>query len=207
MTHQQLEKILTSVFPKCKIAKDLAWQIAQKSILFNINSNKQIASFIAQCGHESAGFTKFSENLNYSEDGIKRVFPKYFKTVNAGDYARNPEKLANRVYANRMGNGAEDSGDGWKYRGRGLIHITGRANYAFAAKTTGKPLLEFPDLMNSDVETMVISAMTYWNANSLNKYADIDDIKGQTKIINGGYNGLEERKQLYNIILKKLETV
>ena len=106
----KLEKVISSVFPKCKISKDIAYQIAQKAGPFNIKTDKQLASFIAQCGHESAGFTKFEENLNYSVDGIKRVFPKYFKTVDPNDYARNPEKLANRVYAFRMGNGDEDSG-------------------------------------------------------------------------------------------------
>lgn len=207
MTPQLLEKVISSVFPRCKIASELAYEISQKAELFNIKSNKALASFLAQCGHESAGFTQFTENLNYSVEGIKRVFPKYFRDVDPADYARNPEKLANRVYANRMGNGDESSGDGWRFRGRGLIHITGRANYAFASTSTGKPIIDNPDLIASDPETMVVSAMTYWNANSLSKYAEADNIKGQTKVINGGYNGLAERQQLYNIILKKLETV
>lgn len=204
VTLTTLENALTTVFPRCKIAHELAYQISQKAELFDITNNKRLASFIAQCGHESLGFTRFVENLNYSADGIRRVFAKHFKTVDPAEYARNPEKLANRVYANRMGNGDEESGDGYRYRGRGLIQLTGRSNYAFAAKMTGKPLVSEPDLVNSDVETMVIAAMTYWNANSLSKFADSDDIKGQTKRINGGYNGLEERTQLYNIILRKL---
>ena len=204
MQQQQLEKVIKSVFPRCEITSELAYQISQKAPMFDIDNPKRLASFIAQCGHESMGFTRFNENLNYSVDAIKRVFPKYFRTVDPAGYARNPEKLANRVYASRMGNGDEDSGDGWKYRGRGLIHITGRTNYAFAATATGKPLLDDPDLMNEDVETMVVAAMTYWNANSLSKFADADDIKGQTKRINGGYNGLDERTQLYNILLRKL---
>ena len=203
-TPQKLTQVIKGVFPKCKIAEDLGYQIAQKAPLFGIDTPKRLASFLAQCGHETMGFTRFEENLNYSVDAIKRVFPKYFRTVDPAGYARNPEKLANRVYASRMGNGDEDSGDGWKYRGRGLIHITGRANYAFAATSTGKPLLDDPDLMNEDAETMVLGAMTFWNANSLNKFADGDDIKGQTKRINGGYNGLEERQQLYRILLKKI---
>lgn len=203
-TPQKLTQVIKGVFPKCKIAEDLGYQIAQKAPLFGIDTPKRLASFLAQCGHETMGFTRFEENLNYSVDAIKRVFPKYFRTVDPASYARNPEKLANRVYASRMGNGDEDSGDGWKYRGRGLIHITGRANYAFAATSTGKPLLDDPDLMNEDAETMVLGAMTFWNANSLNKFADGDDIRGQTKRINGGYNGLEERQQLYRILLKKI---
>lgn len=205
MQQRTLEKVISSVFPRCQVTKELAYQISQKAAPFGLDTNKRIASFLAQCGHETMGFTKFEENLNYSVDAIKRVFPKYFRTVDPTEYARNPEKLANRVYASRMGNGDEDSGDGWKYRGRGLIHITGRANYAFAAVATGKPLLDNPDLMNSDIETMVVAAMTYWNANSLSKYADADNIKGQTKRINGGYNGLESRTQIYNIVLRKLE--
>ena len=204
VTAQHLSQVIKTVFPKCKITDDLAYQISQKAPLFGIDTPKRLASFVALCAHETMGFTRFEENLNYSVDAIKRVFPKYFRTVDPAEYARNPEKLANRVYASRMGNGDEDSGDGWKYRGRGLIHITGRANYAFATTATGKPLLDNPDLMNEDVETMVLGAMTYWNANSLSKFADSDDIKGQTKRINGGYNGLEERSQLYRIILKKL---
>lgn len=203
----KLAKVIGSVFPKCSCTKDLAYEICQKADAFDISNNNRLASFLAQCGHESAGFTRFVENLNYSVDGIKRVFPKYFRAVDPADYARNPEKLANRVYADRMGNGDEDSGDGWRFRGRGLIQLTGRANYAFAAKITGKPLLDDPDLVNTDIETMVLAAMTYWNANSLSKYADSEDIKGQTRRINGGYNGLEERQQLFSIIKRKLETV
>lgn len=202
--NDKLESILNSVFPKCKISKELAYSLAQHLDAFDVTTNQRIASFLAQCGHESAGFSKFVENLNYSTEAIKRVFPKYFRDVNPEDYARNPEKLANRVYANRMGNGDEASGDGYKYRGRGLIQLTGRSNYAFAANMTGKPLLDDPDLAATDVDTMTVAALTYWNANSLSKFADNEDIKGQTKRINGGYNGLDERIQLYNIILRKL---
>ena len=138
------------------------------------------------------------ENLNYSSDALARVFRKYFSTREEADaYARQPEKIANRVYANRMGNGSEASGDGWKYRGRGLIQLTGRTNYqAFAEWVGDERVLDEPDLVSS--EYAVHSAVFFWDTNKLNTLADKDDVVGLTKRINGGENGLAHRRELLN---------
>lgn len=205
ITAKKLETVIQVVFPKCKIAHDLAFEVSQLCDSFYINTDKRIAMFLAQCGHESAGFTRFEENLNYSAEGLRRVFPKYFRDVSPDDYARQPEKIANRVYSNRMGNGSEETGDGWKFRGRGIIQLTGRKNYSMAASATQMNLLEDPDILKTNVKAMVISAMTFWNSNALNNYADHSDVKGATKKINGGYNGLDVREQLYSILLNKLK--
>lgn len=165
------------------------------------NTVNRLAMFLAQCAHESAGFTVLSENLNYSAQGLLKVFPKYFNTSNVNEYARHPEKIANRVYANRMGNTAPD--DGWRYRGRGYIQLTGKNNYkSFAQFLKDENVsgiqdpLDNPDELSKTLGAMQ-SAVWFWNKNNLNTYADKDDISGCTKVINGGYNGLQERKALY----------
>lgn len=156
------------------------------------------ASFLAQCAHESGQFTVVSENLNYSAVALQKVFKKYFPTPElANAYARKPQMIANRVYANRMENGPESSGDGWRYRGRGFIQITGKRNYRLAGKNLGINLLEDPDYVSRSPIGAIESALWFWTVNNLNTFADHDDIKGQTLVINGGYNGLEERVQYY----------
>lgn len=165
-----------------------------------IDTPKRIAAFLSQCAHESAGFTTFSENLNYSVVGLATTFPKYFNNNNASAYARNAQKIANKVYANRMGNGDEASGDGYRYRGRGIIQLTGKTNYAaFDAKA-----LANPDLVATDMVTAIKAAVWFWNKNSLNVLADKSDIIGITKRINGGVNGLDDRVSLYNKAIKLL---
>lgn len=162
-----------------------------------INTPLRIAHFMAQIHHES-NLKPVSENLNYSASALRRVFGKYFKTqAEAEAYARKPEKIANKVYANRMMNGNESSGDGWKYRGRGFIQITGKRNYLLLSKDMRVDYLNNPDLLLNEADAM-ISAVWYWSKNNLNKYADKDDIKGVTKAINGGYNGLQHRIELLN---------
>jgi len=138
------------------------------------------------------------ENLNYSAKALRSVFDKYFKTKKQAEkYARQPEKIANRVYANRMGNGNEASGDGWKYRGRGLIQLTGKKNYRAFAKWVGDDeIMDDPDLVASVYA--VQSAVYYWERNNLNRLADKDDIDAVTKKINGGFNGLAHRRDLLN---------
>lgn len=166
----------------------------------SINTPKRVAAFLAQCAHESAEFTTFSENLNYSVVGLATVFPKYFNKNTAIPYARNPQKIANKVYADRMGNGNEASGDGYRYRGRGIIQLTGKSNYeAFAPET-----VKSPDLITSNVDYMVRSATWFWTRNNLNPLADESDIIKITKRINGGTNGLDHRVELYNKIIKLL---
>lgn len=159
---------------------------------YNVNTPLRIAHFMAQIDHES-GLKPISENLNYSEKGLLKVFGKYFTPNQAKLYARKPEMIANRVYANRMMNDNEQSGDGWKYRGRGFIQITGKQNYLLLSKDTRIDYLNNPDWLLREPDAM-ISALWYWNKINGNKHADKDDIKTITKLINGGYNGLDDRK-------------
>ena len=157
------------------------------------------AHFFAQTAHETGGFKAFSENLNYSADGLNKIFPKYFKNAgrDANAFARNPEKIANIVYASRMGNGDEASGDGWKYRGRGALQLTGKANYEAFAKYLGhNEVLENPDTVAT--KYAFESAMFFFERNKLWTICDqgINDaaILALTKRINGGTHGLEDRK-------------
>lgn len=168
---------------------------------YEINTPKRVAAFLAQCGHESGGWTTFEENLNYSAQGLCNIFKKYFPTIeSAQSYARQPQKIANKVYANRMGNGPESSGDGWKYRGRGPIQLTGKDNYRAFAKDMFEDwenLFDNPDWVTSDKDFALMSAIWFWNKNKLNREADSGDIKTMTKKINGGYIGLEDRIKHY----------
>ncbi|MET0070092.1 MAG: glycoside hydrolase family 19 protein [Candidatus Thiodiazotropha sp.] len=160
------------------------------------NSKVRLAHFFSQVLHESGCMRYDMENLNYSAKALRAVFGKYFKTKRQAEgYARQPEKIANKVYANRMGNGAESSGDGWRYRGRGLIQLTGKNNYrAFANWIGDDRIIDDPDLVAS--EYAVHSAVFYWDKNNLNKIADKDDVVRMTKRINGGTNGLAHRTEL-----------
>jgi putative chitinase len=163
---------------------------------FNITTQEQIAGFLAQCSHESAGFGVTKENLNYSADSLRRVFTKYFPIdAIAQEYHRNPEKIANRVYGNRMGNGDEASGEGYKFCGRGLIQLTGKNNYqAFSIYVDMPEIMDNPSMVE-DPKLAVLSAGWFWHTNNLNSKAG--DIKALTKAINGGFIGLEHREQLY----------
>lgn len=161
-------------------------------------SRVRLAHFFSQVLHESGSMRYDTENLNYSAKALVKVFGKYFETEkDANLYARKPEKIANRVYAHRMGNGSESSGDGWKYRGRGLIQLTGKNNYrAFTKWVKDDRIMKEPDIVSTDYA--VHSAIFYWDKHNLNKVADQDDVKKLTKRINGGYNGLAHRRELYN---------
>ncbi len=164
---------------------------------YNIDTSLRLAHFLAQIAHESGGLRYVSENLNYSAKALRAVFGKYFPTdEHAEACARQPEKIANIVYANRMGNGNTESGDGWNYRGRGLIQITGKDNYSALSGFLDVDLLHSPDLLADDPSLAVASACWYWQNRKLNQYADQDDIHKITKLINGGYNGLEDRTEL-----------
>lgn len=169
------------------------------------NTKIRLAHFISQLLHESGYFKYDEENLNYSSKALRRVFRKYFKTEDiARQYARKPSKIASRVYGGRMGNGPESTGDGWKYRGRGLIQLTGKDNYKRFALWMGEPsIVNNPDLVASDYG--VYSAVFYWTVNNLNKVADRDDVRLLTKRINGGYNGLDHRRELYKKTLLILD--
>ena len=175
---------------------------------YEISKTKErLAAFLAQIIHESGGFTAVRENLNYSAEGLMRTFKKYFPTIElASQYARQPSRIANRVYANRMDNGDESSGDGWKFRGRGLIQLTGRYNYTQFAKGLNISVDEVVAYMETP-EGACSSAGWFWDNNELNKYCDKNDFIGLTKRINGGTNGLEDRKHHYELALKLLEAV
>ena len=160
---------------------------------------EQAAHFFAQTAHESGNFKAFSENLNYSADGLNKIFPKYFKNAgrDANAYHRQPEKIANVVYSSRMGNGDEASGDGWKYRGRGALQLTGRNNYQAFADYLGKPeIMDDPDLVAT--EYSFESAKFFFDKNKLwdlCKTVDTASITAVTKRVNGGTHGLDDRKQ------------
>lgn len=174
-------------------------------IQYNIDTPLRIAHFLAQILHESGHFKYNEENLNYSAKALRSVFGKYFKTdKEAEEYARKPEKIANRVYANRMGNGDEDSGDGWLRRGRGLIQLTGTDNYKACSKALNIDLMKNPDLIVSNAEVCVETACWFWNKNNLNQYADKDDVITITKKINGGLNGIESRKEILTLAKQHL---
>lgn len=165
-----------------------------KSLLDNygVNTPTRLAHFFAQIEHES-NLKPISENLNYSAVGLMTTFKKYFPDLKtAKEYERSPERIANRVYANRMGNGSESSGEGWKYRGRGFIQITGKDNYTILSKYTRIDYLNNPDLLLNEADSM-ISALWYWNRIKANELADKGDIKEITRKINGGFNGLSDR--------------
>jgi len=170
---------------------------------YEINTPKRVAAFLAQCGHESGGFTAIKENLNYKAESLVKVWPKYFNASNANDYAHNQEKIANRAYANRMGNGSEESGDGFKFCGRGLIQLTGRSNYQAFADSIQISIDDASEYLKT-FEGCVQSACWFWEANNLNKWADADDIEKMTKIINGGTLGLDDRTRRYQQALQIL---
>jgi len=175
------------------------WYEAISSILpeYEINTPQRVAAFLAQCAHESGGFVFLKENLNYKAASLRKVFPKYFPDdATAAAYANKPERIANRVYANRMGNGPEDSGDGWRYCGRGLIQLTGKDNYTFFAASIDVPVEEASEYLQT-FEGAVQSACFFWDQNNLNQWADKGDILTLTKRINGGTIGLEDRIKHY----------
>lgn len=179
--------------------------LTENIYFFEIDTEKRIAAFLAQTSHESMNYTRVIENLNYRWTSLRSVFPKYFPNDSlAKKYAHDQRAIANRVYANRMGNGPESSGDGWRYRGRGLIQLTGKYNYKKFGDSLGISLSEVPDFLET-FDGAVISACWYWENKDLNYYADNDDIKSITKLINGGYIGLEDRIRKYSNILEILE--
>jgi putative chitinase len=164
-----------------------------------------VAAFIAQSAHESGNFTALHENLNYRAETLCKVFPKYFHDAGiAQQYASQPNKqelIANRVYANRMGNGDEASGDGFRYCGRGLIQLTGKQNYQAFADSIEIPVEQVPEFLQT-FEGAIQSACWFWESNNLNQYADTGDILTMTKRINGGTIGLEDRTKHYNHALQ-----
>lgn len=180
------------------------WFNALNMILpdYEINTLPRVAAFLGQTAHESGGFVFIRENLNYRAETLLRVFPKYFKSITiANQYAHRPQLIANRVYANRMGNGPESSGDGYRYCGRGLIQLTGKSNYQDFADSIDSNINEMTEYL-STFEGAVQSACWFWENKNLNSLADINDMKTITKIINGGLNGFDDRIHWYNLAMK-----
>lgn len=167
---------------------------------YQIDTPRRVAAFIAQCSHESGEFRIIRENLNYRWQSLRKLFPRYFSTDElAQQYASMPNKqeaIANRIYANRMGNGPENSGDGYLYRGRGLIQLTGKENYSWFAASLGISVQEATEYLET-FEGATQSACWFWETNNLNQWADKDDILTLTKRINGGTIGLEDRIKHY----------
>lgn len=170
-------------------------QIPETAAKFNITNNLRLAHFLAQCGHESGGFKAVSENLNYSASGLKNIFAKYFPGNLSESYARNPQKIASRVYGGRMGNGPEETGDGYKYRGRGYIQLTGKQNYTNFAKFIGEDTVNNPDLVATKYP--LASAAFFFDSNKLwsicDRGADSATVTAVTKRVNGGTIGLADR--------------
>lgn len=185
-------------YPNSKpdIVKALAGSLDMFAEKYGINTPLRLAHFLAQTAHESGGFRAIVENLNYSAESLDKVFPKYFKNAgrSAAEYARQPEKIANVVYASRMGNGDTASGDGFRYRGRGLIQLTGKNNYSAMAADMGITVEECAAYLETPAGACE-SAAWFWNKNGLNALADKDDVTAVTKRINGGTIGLEDRKK------------
>lgn len=185
------------------------WHRALEQLLpdYEINTPERIAAFIAQCAHESGGFTALKENLNYKAASLRKLFPKYFPDdAIANHYASLPNKqeaIANRIYANRMGNGDEASGDGYRFCGRGLIQLTGRDNYTFFAGSLEISVEEATEYL-ATFEGAAQSACWFWETNKLNQWADKGDIVTLTKRINGGTIGLEDRIKHYEHALHVL---
>jgi putative chitinase len=192
------------------------WYIIALELLpqYDITTPERVAGFLSQCAYESSEFKVLEENLNYSEKALLRVFGKYFGPGirDAKAYARNPEKIANAVYASRMGNGAEHSGDGWRFRGRGVIQLTGKDNYSSFAQyvySIRKEVMTFDEVIEylTTKRGAMEAACWYWKVNGLNAAADRRDVKSMTKLINGGTNGLTKRQTIYKRVMASLEPV
>lgn len=185
------------------------WFFALDEVLpqYEIDTILRVTGFLAQTCHESRNYTALHENLNYKAETLLRVFPKYFNKTTAQQYAHKREMIANRVYGNRMGNGPENSGDGYKYRGRGILQITGKNNYSECSQFifNDETLIVNPDLIETDMNIAIKSACWYWSINNINQYCDEQDLEGMTKAINGGLNGIDDRIEKYNSTLEILQ--
>jgi len=203
LTLQQLKQLI----PKNPYVEHWHGALAQLLPEYQINTPQRIAAFIAQCAHESAGFTALKENLNYRPATLRKIFPKYFPTdALANEYCSRPNKqeaIANKVYANRMSNGPEESGDGYRYCGRGLIQLTGKENYTWFAASLDISVEEAAQYLET-FEGAAQSACWFWETNNLNQWADKGDILTLTKRINGGTIGLDDRIKHYEHALHVL---
>ncbi|MCE1053434.1 glycoside hydrolase family 19 protein [Pseudomonas alloputida] len=205
ITEQQLLQILPRARP---VAGIFLPALNRAMVRWKIDSRLRQSAFLAQVGHESGQLRTLVENLNYSADALVRTWPSRFTAKTAGAYARQSEKIANSVYGGRMGNGPEASGDGWRYRGRGLLQVTGRSNYRETGAGLGLPLEQEPELLEQ-AEHAAQSAAWWWAKRGLSELADADRIQDLGSIINTGRpgrvpHGAAERKALYDLALKVL---
>lgn len=183
----------------CRIERANKWHLPLNDAMaeYGITTPARQAAFLAQVAHESARLGVLEENLNYSAEGLVKVFPRHFPALKAAAlYARRPEKIASKVYANRLGNGDEESGEGWLYRGRGLIQITGADNYRACGTALGLDLIASPEKLTIP-RPAAFSAAWFWSSRNLNALADHGDFTAITKAINGGTNGLQDRLALF----------
>ncbi|ACV50034.1 putative lysis protein [Delftia phage PhiW-14] len=189
---------LRTIASNSALGQDVCDAVNGTLVKYQITDKWEVCAFLANIVHESGGLRFFVESLNYSADRLLVVFPKYFKTpAEAQAYNRQPEKIANRVYASRMGNGDEKSGDGWKYRGRGAIQLTGKTNYTnFGAVNTPDSVATMPKAIES--------AGWFWNNRGIKSIAKKQDIAAVTRAVNGGLNGLDDRTKVLNLALKTL---
>jgi putative chitinase len=184
---------LANTLANLKISVDWVEPLEEVFHRYEINTPERQAAFIGQCAHESMNFTKLEENMNYSAEGLMKTWPSRFPTLeSAKPYHRNPEKIANKVYAGRMGNGPEETGEGWLYHGRGLIQLTGKDNYTLAGDALNMDFIHSPDYVLVP-KYAALTAGWFWNKRQLNKEADAKDFTGMTKKINGGVLGLDDR--------------
>lgn len=190
----------------CTIGRAALWaeELTQAMDCFEIDTPTRQAAFLAQIGHESGLLTVLEENLNYSQTGLLGVFPKYFNTTNADDYARRPDKIANKAYGSRMGNGDEASGDGWRFRGRGLIQLTGRESYRRCGQALGINLENDPDQLLQH-RPAAMSAGWEWQIKLCNAAIDADNFEKVCRLINGGLNGYASRLELWQKAKAALE--
>lgn len=188
---------IRQILPQCRDTGLWAYELQKVLPEYGIDTPAREAAFLAQVGHESAHLTRLVEGLSYSVRGLRTTWPGRFPDdASAAPYARNPQRLANFVYADRLGNGSFESGDGWKYRGRGLIQITGKANYAELAQATGIKYTQHPELLERPADA-ARSAAWFWQSRGLNELADKDRFAAITKKINGGTTGQEDRLRLW----------
>jgi len=207
INYEQLISISKKVMPRNNGISKYAMTMAEAMKNFEFNTVNRIAGFLAQTAHESGQFNRIEENLNYSAERLQVVFKKYFPTEElAKKYARDKRAIASRVYGGRLGNGSEETGDGWKYRGRGLIQLTGKNNYSSCAKDMNLDILENPDMVLMP-EIAVLTSIWFWDKNNINRACDTDDIVWMTRLVQGGKLGLEDRKKYYEAFKKELTEI
>ena len=196
ITQQQIRRVVPDV--NSKNLNAFVASLNMYGVHFGIDSPLRMAMYLSMTLHETGNLRYSEENMNYSAEGLLKTFPKYFNAETAKEYARNPQKIGSRVYANRMGNGNEASGDGYKFRGRGMIQITGRNMYQQfnASEWCTEDVVKCPEKL-AIYPLDQVSAMWFWTEHGLNEVADNGDVDKATKIINGGINGLSNRKFLY----------